>query len=379
MNYHPKFNYEFLDSYEIKNNLNIKNRIVMAPTTLKAGLEDGSVSHSNIDYYSLRSKGVGMVIVESVAVNKRGKGFEGQLLIDDDDKIAELSQLAHAIKAGGAKAIIQLYASGRTANSQILRGQKALAPSAIALGKNETPDEMTHEDIVATIDAFEKATKRAILAGFDGIEIHGANLYLIQQFLSENSNQRTDVWGGSLQKRMRLPLAIIEKVGQTIEKEASKDFILGLRQSPEEPFDNGLRMQDSLAFTKEVLNLRHSVDYIHLALKNAFQKPFKDKDAKETVVEQFSKLTKGKTALIVAGLVKTPQEVEDLLDLGADFAAMGRELIIEPNWVQKVIDNDEKAIRYAISPSDFDLFAIPKPTQKWLLTTFRNGFNLTTD
>ena len=93
---------------------------------------------------------------------------------------------------------------------------------------------------------FAQATRRAILAGFDGVELHGANLYLMQQFFSPDSNRRDDIWGGSLEKRERFGLAVTAKVAQTIDKYADRPFLLGYRQSPEEPMTPGITLADSL-------------------------------------------------------------------------------------------------------------------------------------
>ena len=176
---------------------------------------------------------------------------------------------------------------------------------------------------------------------------------------------------------MRFGLAVTAKVAQTIEQYADRPFLLGYRQSPEEPMAPGITLQDSLAFVNKLIDL--PVDYLHLSLKDAFQTPFKDKDDQTKIVDYYRQALPDDFPLMVAGLVKQPAQVEELMDTGVTFAAMGRELIVEPNWVQKVKMNDERAIRYAISPADFDLLGVPKPLEQWLLTRFKNGLPVTTD
>ena len=375
-----QINYDFLDPYTFKNKpITVRNHVVMAPTTLKSSLEDGSVSDNELKYYQMRSNGPGMIIVEAAYVNELGKGWEGGLSAADDDKIVGLSMLASAIHSGGAKAILQLFAAGRQSSKTILRGEQIVSASAQPYphGSHETPRELKHEEISQTIEDFAAATKRAILAGFDGVELHGANLYLLQQFFSPESNRRQDIWGGTLEKRMRFGLAITAKVADTIDKYAKRPFLLGYRQSPEESTIPGITLADSLAFVERLVSL--PIDYLHLSLKDAFQKPFRDAKVIKQVTTYYTEVLPDNVPLMVAGLIKQPMQVESLLDEGVTFAAMGRALIADPNWVQKVKLNDEKSIRYAVSPADFDLLGVPQPLKKWLLTRFKNGFPVTTD
>ena len=118
-----------------------------------------------------------------------------------------------------------------------------------------------------------------------------------------------------------------------------------------------------------------------MSLNDAFQTPFRDKTDTKKVIDYYRTILPPDYPLIIAGLLKKPEQVEALLDVGGEgtFAALGRELIIEPNWVAKVKNNDETAIRYALSPSDFELLAVPKTLENWLLTRFRNGLPITTD
>lgn len=373
-------NYDFLDHYTFsKQNMTLRNHIVMAPTTMWSSFEDGSVTENELNYYRMRSAGPGMIITEVAHVHNMGKGFEGGLSAADDDKIPGLSQLASAIQSQGAKAVLQLFSAGRQSTTAILRGKQPISASSRPYphGQHETPRALTHDEIVEIIDDFAQATKRAILAGFDGVELHGANLYLLQQFLSPDGNQREDIWGGTLEKRMRFPLAVVGKVSQIIARYATRPFVLGYRQSPEETITPGLTLSDSLLFTEKLIQL--PIDYLHLSLKDARQTPFRDKNDQETIVQHYRKILPVNYPLMVAGLLKRPQDVEDLLDNGVTLAAMARELIVEPNWVQKVSNNDEKAIRYAISPSDFALLGIPDPLKKRLLSMFKNGLPVTTD
>ncbi|MFZ2591114.1 MAG: NADH-dependent flavin oxidoreductase, partial [Leuconostoc citreum] len=149
------------------------------------------------------------------------------------------------------------------------------------------------------------------------------------------------------------------------------------RQSPEESTTPGISLTDSIAFTQKLTQL--PVDYLHLSLKDATQTSFRDKKDTTPIVSRYRQALPDQYPIMVAGLLKQPGQVEALMDLGATFAALGRQLIIDPNWVEKIVANDEKSIRYALSPSEFETLAIPKPLENWLLTRFRNGLPLTTD
>ena len=375
-----QINYDFLENYTFKNKaITLRNHVIMAPTTLRSSLEDGTVTDNELNYYQIRAQGPAMIITEAAYVNELGRGWEGGISVADDDKIPGLRRLASAIQSGGAKAILQIFAAGRQTTRTILRGETPVSASnqPYPNGAFDVPRALTHDEIVQTIEDFANATKRAILAGFDGVELHGANLYLMQQFLSADSNQRDDIWGGTAEKRQRFGLTVTAKVAQVIEKYADRPFLLGYRQSPEEPMVPGITLEDSLQYAQRVADL--PIDYLHLSLKDSFQLPFKNKQATKRVIDYYRQALPEGYPLMVAGLLKKPEQVEDLMDAGITFAALGRELIIEPNWVQKVFNNDELAIRYAISPADFDLLGIPKPLSEWLLTRFRNGFPVTTD
>jgi len=239
-----------------------------------------------------------------------------------------------------------------------------------------TPRPMTDEEIRQSITDFGEATRRAIAAGFAGVELHGANMYAMQQFFSEHANQRTDEWGGDLNDRMRYGLAVLDAVVAARDEYADDRFIIGYRQSPEEPTTPGIRFTDSLAMAQEII--KRPISYFHISLKDAFQTPFMNKEDKEPLYAKYKAIL-GDIPLIVAGLLRTPEQVEALVQAGVDGAAIARELIVDPNWVQKVMNNDEKGIRYAISTSDFEMLGIPEPLRFWLLTRFKKGLVVSTD
>ena len=233
---------KLFDQVTFPSGVHLKNRIVMAPMTTESAYYDGTVTDELIHYYAHRSGEAGAVIVESAFVSDEGRGFFGAMGIDSDDKIEPLRRLATAIKNKGSKAIIQIYHAGRMAFPDMNKGQNPISASSVAALRPNAPvpTEMTHRDILDMIEAFAQATSRAIKAGFDGVELHGANTYLLQQFFSPHSNRRHDAWGGSIEKRAKFPLEVVRAVKKVIAEEAKQPFILGYRFSPEELTRNSL-------------------------------------------------------------------------------------------------------------------------------------------
>lgn len=174
--------------------------------------------------------------------------FPGAIGIDNDEKIAGLAKIADAIKSKGSKALLQIYHGGRMVDPKLIGGRTPVGPSAVAAPRDgaATPVALTAEEVEGMIGKFGEAVRRAIQAGFDGVEIHGANTYLIQQFFSPNSNQRDDEWGGSRENRAKFPLAVLDITHKMVRQYADDAFIIGYRFSPEELEVPGIRFEDTL-------------------------------------------------------------------------------------------------------------------------------------
>jgi 2,4-dienoyl-CoA reductase-like NADH-dependent reductase (Old Yellow Enzyme family) len=371
----------FFEPYQFSpKGLIVKNRVVMAPMTTMSSFYDGSITNDEVDYYAERGGGPGIIITGVANVTAEGKGFEGELSIAHDSTIRGLSKIAKAIQKDGTKAVIQIFHAGRKTNSKILRGIQPTSASAIAAAhpkESETPRELTNEEIETIIHDFGQAARRAILAGFDGVELHGANGYLLQQFFSPHSNQREDSWGGSFNNRMQFPLKVIEQVSSVIEAYADKPFILGYRLSPEELETPGIRLEDSLAFAQALTGTK--VDYIHLSLGSYKRSSLNQREDTEPILAKFVRALKSSKPIIGGGSVERPDDAEAVIQAGATFVGIGRELIREPKWVQKVQANDLKSIRYQVSPSEMDELRIPLAMQSYLEGSFREVIRFTTD
>lgn len=362
--------------YTFANGARLQNRIVMAPVTTQSSFFDGTVSNDEVKFYQMRS-GVGMIIAEVANINKEGKGFEGELSVAEDRFIPGLSKLANAIHLKGSKAVLQIFDAGRKTNRQILRGIQPRSASAVAPHRNpdEVPRELTDDEIEQVIADFGAVTLRAVKAGFDGVEIHGANTYLLQQFFSPHSNRRTDKWGGNIEKRMNFIKAVIAEVRRVVAKYAPADFIVGYRFSPEELSNPGIRIADTLKLV--AMLSEQPIDYLHSSMGDRKRTSLLNKDDQEELNHKILTVIDERKPLIEVGSVQTPTDAEMALNEGATLVAMGRELLREPNWVEKVRLGDEKSIRYMISPADMDLLGLPGGIQRELRTGFLDAMNFT--
>ena len=240
--------------------ITLRNRIVMAPMTTWAGNSDGTVSDDEIAWYRRRVNGAGMVLTGCTHVQANGIGFTDEFAAFDDRFLPGLTRLATVAKSGGATAVLQIFHAGNKALPALTPGGEVVSASAVPtdaspFAPSVTPKALSHEEILETIAAFGDATRRAIAAGFDGIELHGAHGFLIQNFLSPRFNQRDDEWGGSLENRMRFPRAVVAEV-KRVAATAGRPFLIGYRISPEEPEEGGLRIADALALTDRLIEDR---------------------------------------------------------------------------------------------------------------------------
>ena len=241
--------------------MEIPNRIVMPPMGTNLGNPDGTVSEANLAYMKRRARGgAGLIITEISAIHPSGMAIPSELGSYDDRFIPGLKKLADVIHAHGSKAVLQLHHTGRE-SLFLLKAGKAIAPSPIrSLVFGLTPREMTREEIQELIAAFGAAAFRAKQAGFDAVEVHGAHGYLLTQFLSALSNQRTDEYGGDLSKRSRF----IREVLQAVRRGVGEDFPISLRLSAEEFIKGGYTVEDLKPLLPEWV--KAGADIIHASL-----------------------------------------------------------------------------------------------------------------
>ena len=320
----------------------IKNRIVMAPMTTRLADQDGFVTEHAVSYYLARVRGgVGLVTVEMASPTKAGRHRRRELGIYDDRFLPGLTRLAAAIHAGGAKASIQLGHGGGHTRTDIC-DETPVAPSAIPHPvfevTNETviPKEMTLEDIAFTTAGFAAAAARAEAAGFDCVEIHAAHGYLISQFLNPFENLRTDAYGGSLENRARFGLEVLNAV------KAAVGIPVIFRVSVDDYFPDGITFAEGRQVA--VRAARAGADALHIAaghyrsLPSAARMipPMQYPDA--TFLSYAADIKREVAVPVIAvGRLGDPAVAADAIESGkADFVALGRPLIADPDWVAKL-------------------------------------------
>ena len=356
---------EIFDTFKFKSGAELKNRVLMAPMTIQAGYFDGSVTSEMIDYYQYRAGDASAIIVESCFVENHGRGFPGAIGIDNDDKIPGLKRLAEAIQAKGSKAILQLYHAGRMANPKFNEGEQPISASPIAALRPDAvpPREMTHAQINQMIDDFGEATRRAIEAGFDGVEIHGANTYLLQQFFSPHSNRRQDSWGGSREKRTRFPIEVLTKVQHVVAEKEASHFIIGYRFSPEEIEEPGIRFEDTMFLLNTLAE--YEPDYFHISANSYQRTSIVNQEDTEPLINKYIKMQSAQLAkipLIGVGSIAQRQDAEQALELGYDLLSVGKAYLVEPQWTDKISQNEE--VEQFVDIHDQKVLHIPSPLWK---------------
>ncbi|WP_221796631.1 hypothetical protein [Oceanobacter mangrovi] len=324
------------EAFQLQDGVVLKNAVVMAPMTTWAGSSDGQLTATELAYYRERVKDVGMVISATAHVVENGRGFSGQFYAGDDHCLPQLKELAITLKSGGARAILQLFHAGRSTSTELnedIVGASAI-PETFAYHTN--PRALTEGEIQTLIDEFARASRRAMEAGFDGIELHGANGYLLQQFLSPATNQRDDQWGGSLENRMRFPLAVVDAVIDVVKQSGREDFVIGYRLTPEEvpQMEPGLTLEDADVFVEQLA--QRNISYLHLSLQQFDQSSRRNPQQTEPVAHRILKIVEGRLPVIGVGMVKSGDDLNHAFELGYDLVAVGRALVTEPRWLSLV-------------------------------------------
>lgn len=346
-------------AFHLPSGVQLMNRLIMAPMTITASGANGEVTDEELAYYRARANGIGAIITASALVSPNGKLTENGFGIDNDSLLPGLKKLATAIQETGAKAIVQLYHGGRLSNPALVRGGHALSASSFAAAREGAaiPKEMTEAEIETVIDEFAQATRRAIEAGFDGVEIHGANGFLIQQFFSPHSNRREDKWGGTLEKRMTFPLEVVKRVKETVAMHAKSPFAVGYRISPEEDETPGISMADTLHFVDVLAD--HYLDYIHVSVDRFWASPRGEENTTKSRIVMVQEQVGNRVPVIGVGGLNTPNEVIQALETGVPLFALGHAMILNPDWIAMVQSGREGKIRTTLSRSSQKELAIP--------------------
>lgn len=357
-------------TYTLNNGVTIKNRLVVAPMTHFSSQADGLISDQERTFLSNRAGDMGMFITAATLVQKDGKAFHGQPEATGEHCLDSLKETAQILRQQGAKAILQIHHGGSKAIDDLLDGLDKISASA---NEAEHAREATAEEIEALIASYAQAADLALRAGFDGVEIHGANGYLIQQFYSAQSNRRNDQWGSSLENRMRFPLAVVDAVAAVREKHQRDDFIIGYRFSPEEPGDDGLTMTETGALIDALV--QKPLQYLHVSLWEFDKKIRRGGDTAQTRMQFIHERINGKLPLIGVGNLFTADQILAAYETGwAEFIALGKTVMINPHIATQIREGREAEIETQLDPTRADHYGLPDTlwgfsssgTQSWL-------------
>jgi 2,4-dienoyl-CoA reductase-like NADH-dependent reductase (Old Yellow Enzyme family) len=326
--------------------LELKNRIVRSATYEKRADVDGFVTDALIEFYKeLTRGGVGLIITGNALVHVSGRSVPQMICIHNDFYIEKLKRLTDAIHNLGGKVIIQLVHGGRQCFPALLGGERPLAPSEVYDPSTKiTPREMTNEEIWEIIEAFGEAARRAMYAGFDGIQIHGAHGYLVSEFLSPHTNRRTDYWGGDEERRFHF----LEEVYKAIRKEVGNNYPLLIKMNADDFVEGGLKPEESLRIAKRLEEL--GIDAIEVS-GGMYESGTKTaqlnilKKEQEAYFRESARLFKRElnVPIILVGGIRSKDVAEDILQKGdADLISLSRPLIREPDLPNKFLAGKER-------------------------------------
>lgn len=326
--------------------MELRNRMVMSPMITRYGSKEGYITERTKNYYEARARGgTALLIVEATYVHPCGQAFANQLGISNDSFIPRMSELVQAIHRHGAKAAIQLHHGGRKATSELSQMQP-VAPSPLAEPRGEVPKELKVEEIAEIVTFFAKAALRAKRAGVDGVEIHGAHGYLIDQFLSRSSNKRQDGYGGNLRNRARLLIEVIEAVRGA----AGSDYPIWCRLNGRE---YGMEEGTTLEEAQEIARMAQEagVDAIHVsAFGPTAPNNFTSAIFLPAVIADLAEgVKKAVTVPVIAVGTITSEAGERILAEGkAEFIAIGKGLLADPEIPNKTASGRLEDIRPCI-------------------------------
>jgi 2,4-dienoyl-CoA reductase-like NADH-dependent reductase (Old Yellow Enzyme family)/thioredoxin reductase len=330
-------------------NLKTRNRIIMS--ALEPGFADGNgnlQTNETAAYYSLRARGgTGIIITGNIAVTPNGRASNVQGGIWSDEHIAPFSKVAEAVHKEGGLFFIQLSHAGREVHPFL--DWKPVAPSAIQSPTlRSEPEELSVQGIKEIINAFADGAERAVKAGADGIELHGAHGYLICQFLSPNMNKRTDNYGGSTHNRARFAIEVIE----AIRKRVGKEYPISFRLSADEYIPDGIKLPEAIEYSGMLEEAGISLLSVTACNYESANYNLPNYYLEEGCFVELSRKIKKEVSIpvTVVGRIRTPQLANDILKAGdADFISIGRALVADPYFSLKAEKNKEKQIRPCLS------------------------------
>ena len=382
---------QLFEKITLNNGTVVPNHLAIAPLTLFSSNPDGTINDEEREYLKLRATNIGLYILGAQVVSKEGItaiNFPGTFC---DKDLPSIKERADIVKSQGALAINQIHHGGALALKQY-SGMTPVVPSkdiAVEEAKKRGADtdmhELTDNEINEIIEKFANATELSIKAGYDGVEIHGANNFLIQQFYSPHTNKRKDNWGGSDEKRMNFALKIVDAVCKIREKHNCPKFIIGYRLSPEEPYEDGITMTETLKLIKALV--QKPIQYIHISQKDYFKKTRRGEGIGIERLKLIHDITKDKVALIGVGGLKSEKNIYDAFKTGfSEFIAVGVASMLNPDFAILLKEGKGDKINLELDPQHPELYKIPKHLwemclegQDWLPPIKGKTYNLSDD
>jgi 2,4-dienoyl-CoA reductase-like NADH-dependent reductase (Old Yellow Enzyme family) len=320
-----------LDPLKVKEVV-LRNRIVLPPMQSGRATFEGAVTNRLINFYVKRASAIGLVIVEHAYVSLLGKLSPKQLGIYSDDLVDGFEKLAIAVHETGTPVVLQITHAGGVANRNVI-GARPAGPSACGKTRELQLNEL---DVIA--DEFVRAAARAIKAGFDGVELHGAHGYLLNQFLTPLLNKRDDEFGGSLENRMRFPLMVVDHVRQVLEGK-----LLLYRVGADDLTQKGTHIEDALAFSRALEN--HGVDIVDVSGGMCGADPKQLCGVRGYFIPQASAIKRAvRVPVVGVGRIKDANYADSIVREGqVDLVAVGRALLEDASWAEKAISTLEKS------------------------------------
>ncbi|WP_068676818.1 NADH-dependent flavin oxidoreductase [Oceanobacillus sp. Castelsardo] len=369
-------------SFALPNGIELENRFVLSPMITNSSTIEGYVTEEDLAYAERRTASAPLQITGAAYIEEYGQLFEYGFSIDDDRSIEGLKQLAQAMKRGGGKAIVQLTHAGRFAKIALKDFGVVYGPSKMNLRSpvEHTVLPMTKRKIGHVITQYADATRRAIKAGFDGVEISSAQRLLIQTFFSNFSNQRDDEYGPqNLENRSRFGIEVMKAVQNVIDEEAPSNFILGFRGTPEETRGSeiGYSVEDFLYFMDRIMEVAN-IQYLATASwgKNIYkqtirQGKFKGEFMNRVVYDHIA----GRIPVMATGGINSPDKALEALQY-ADLVGMSTPFVTEPDFVAKLKEGRESEINLGFSKEELADLAIPERAFKDIVELMDIGGSL---
>lgn len=366
----------------LPNGVTLDNRFVLSPMITNASTQEGHVTEADLAYAKRRATSAPLQITGAAYIETYGQLFEYGFSINDDRCIPGLKKLAQAMKKDGAKAIVQLTHAGRFSKIALRDFGVVYGPSEMHLKSpvEHTVLSMSERKINHVITQYKDATRRAIAAGFDGVEISSAQRLLIQTFLSTFSNQREDKYGkNNIDDRIRFGLEVMEAVQQVIGEEAPSDFILGFRGTPEETRGSeiGYSVEDFLYFMNKIMEVA-SIDYLATASwgKNIYKQTIRQGKYKGELMNQviYEKLS-NRVPVMATGGINSPDKALEALQY-SNMVGASTPFVTEPDFVTKLKEGREAEIDLGFTVEELADLAIPERAFKDIVELMDFGGSL---